>query len=48
MSININYKNGEYHWELYDEDNVYSGVSSSLGEAFENIIKKQLVCSLEK
>ena len=50
MKVNINYINGEYHWELYDgPDEIYhyTGIASSLGEAFEQIIKKQIVCSLE-
>ena len=45
MSISIDYKNGEYHWELYDgPDGIdhFSGISNSLGEAFETIIKTQL------
>ena len=50
MSISIWYKNGEYHWELYDgPDGIdhFTGFSSSLGEAFESIIKKQLINSLQ-
>lgn len=50
MSINIVYKNGEFHWELYDgPDGIdhFTGVASSLGEAFENIIKQQLINSMK-
>ena len=46
MSINIIYKNGEYHWELYDgPDGIdhYQGVSSTLGEAFEEIVKNRMI-----
>lgn len=49
MSISIIYKNGEYHWELYDgPDGIdhFSGSSGTLGEVFETIIKTQLVNSM--
>lgn len=50
MSINIVYKNGEFHWELYDGPDGtdhFTGVAGSLGEAFENIIKQQLINSMK-
>lgn len=45
MSINIVYKNGEYHWTLYDgPDGVdcFKGIGNSLGDVFEQIIKAQI------
>lgn len=45
MSIYINYKNGEYHWELYDgPDGVdhFAGICSSIGECFEQIMREQI------
>lgn len=50
MSISIWYRNGEYHWEFYDgPDGVdyFSGVSTTLGEAFESVIRKQLINSIQ-
>ena len=50
MSISILYKNGEYHWELYDgPDGVYhfNGTAFSLGDAFEQIIKHQIMNSIQ-
>lgn len=50
MSINIIYKNGEYHWELYDgPDGVdhFTGVGINLGDAFEQIVRAQLVNSMK-
>jgi hypothetical protein len=49
MSISIIYKNGEYHWELYDgPDGIdyFSGKANSLGEAFENILKERIINSI--
>jgi len=49
MSMSISYKNGEYHWELYDgPDGIdhFTGSSYSLGDAFESIIREQLINSL--
>lgn len=45
MSISIIYRNGEYHWEMYDgPDGIdhFTGTAISLGDAFEQIIKTQL------
>jgi hypothetical protein len=50
MSIEILYKNGEYHWEFYDgPDGIdhFSGISSSLGEAFEHILEKRLINAIK-
>lgn len=50
MSISIWYKNCEYHWEFYDgPDGIdhCTGISNSLGDAFEAIIKKQFINSLQ-
>lgn len=49
MSIEIWYKNGEYHWSMYDgPDGIdhFTGTANSLGDAFEQIVKKQLLNSL--
>lgn len=49
MSISINYKNGEYHWEIYDgPDGVdhFTGIEGSLGEVFETVIKTLLTNSM--
>lgn len=49
MSIIILYKEGEYHWEFYDGPDGadhFTGISSSLGEAFEHILEKRLINSL--
>ena len=45
MSISILYKNGEYHWELYDgPDGIdhFTGIAINLGDAFEQILISQL------
>jgi hypothetical protein len=41
MSISIWYKNGAYHWELYDgPDGIdhFIGTAINLGDAFEQIL----------
>lgn len=48
MNISIDYKNGEYHWILYDgPDGIdkASGVCYTLGEAFEKIVQERLLIS---
>jgi hypothetical protein len=45
MSISIWYKNGEYHWELYDgPDGIdhFIGTAINLGDVFEQILISQL------
>ena len=45
MSIEIWYREGEYHWSMYDgPDGIdhFAGTAISLGDAFEQIIKAQL------
>lgn len=45
MSISIWYKNGEYHWELYDGPDCidhFIGTAINLGDAFEQILISQL------
>lgn len=50
MNIEICYKQGEYHWSMYDgPDGVdhYTGIAISLGDAFEQIIKNQIMNSIQ-
>ena len=50
MNIEICYKQGEYHWELYDgPDGIdhFNGTAFSLGDAFEQIIKHQIMNSIQ-
>ena len=50
MSIEIVYKDGEYHWEMYDgPDGIdhLTGIGSSLGDVFEQIVKAQITNSMK-
>ena len=49
MSIEIWYREGEYHWSMYDgPDGIdhYTGTGNSLGDVFEQIIQKQFIISM--
>ena len=50
MSIEILYKDGEYHWSMYDGPDGtdhFTGIAFSLGDAFEQIIKHQIINSIK-
>lgn len=49
MSIEIWYKDGEYHWSMYDgPDGIdhFTGTAFNLGDAFEQIIKHRIMNSI--
>jgi hypothetical protein len=48
MQLKITYRNGHYHWSMYDgPDGIdhYEGVANSLGCAFEKIVTQRVINS---